>query len=292
MRDRSDRLPITTTSDYERGKAWPRYEWVAEFVVVCLRHRLPQATRAQLDAELVHWQRAWTYTDRHRTAGPATASPEPAHHTAPPPEGAVPVPDAVPTLAPPASPPHPPETPGGAAPDGESPRRAQSARSWWWVGAVAVAVLAGGVVVAVRAGVFGAAPDLAASEVAGPASAVLASGAVEALGTKEGMDLDTGQRNPDQNAAGVDISFSSSSTHLDAMSTRVSYVALPAPVPEQRHHCAQATGYVRWYAHVYTLTEGRNVCVKTDEGRLSMLTITRRATEASGSISFRYVTWP
>jgi hypothetical protein len=115
---------------------------------------------------------------------------------------------------------------------------------------------------------------------------VLASGAVEALGAKEGIDLDTGRRK-DQNAVGVDISFSSLSTHMDAMSTRVSYVALPAPVPEQQQVCQHATGYVRWYAHVYTLTEGRAACVKTDEGRYSILTITRRATEASGTISFR-----
>lgn len=114
MRDRSDRLPITTTSDYERGKAWPRHEWVAEFVVVCLRHRLPEATRAQLDAELAHWQRAWTYADRHRTTRPAAVPPEPTHRTAPPaavPEGAVPVPETVATLIPPTSPPHTPATP-------------------------------------------------------------------------------------------------------------------------------------------------------------------------------------
>jgi hypothetical protein len=124
-----------------------------------------------------------------------------------------------------------------------------------------------------------------------PAAPIYASGNIDNLGTKEGMDLDTGQRHADQYAPGVDISFSSKSTHLDAHNERVSYTILPEPITEERRMCQQATGWVRAYADVYTLTEGRNICIKTDENRYSMLTITKRATAATGTIDFRYTTW-
>jgi pyruvate/2-oxoglutarate dehydrogenase complex dihydrolipoamide acyltransferase (E2) component len=125
-----------------------------------------------------------------------------------------------------------------------------------------------------------------------PAPAVYASGTVDDLGTKEGIDLDTGQRR-DQNAPGVDISFSSTSTHMDAMHPSVYYQVLPQPVtqPEKRM-CDIPTGWAREYKYVHDLTEGRNICVRTDEGRLSMMTVTKRATKATGTISLRFVTWP
>jgi pyruvate/2-oxoglutarate dehydrogenase complex dihydrolipoamide acyltransferase (E2) component len=108
------------------------------------------------------------------------------------------------------------------------------------------------------------------------APAVYASGTVDDLGTKEGIDLDTGQRR-DQNAPGVDILFSSTSTHMDAMHPSVSYQVLPQPVtqPEKRM-CDMPAGWAREYKYVHDLTEGRNICVRTDEGRLSMMTVTKR----------------
>ena len=42
---------------------------------------------------------------------------------------------------------------------------------------------------------------------------------------------------------------------------------------------------------IYDLTEGCNICVKTDENRFSMLTITKRASAATGTIDFHYTTW-
>jgi hypothetical protein len=44
--------------------------------------------------------------------------------------------------------------------------------------------------------------------------------------------------------------------------------------------------------NIYDLTEGRNICVITDEGRFSMLTIAKRASAATGTIDFHYTTWP
>lgn len=76
------------------------------------------------------------------------------------------------------------------------------------------------------------------------------------------------------------------------MGVRVLFAVLPDPVPAERSYCEHATEWTRLtYPQVYGLTEGRNICVKTDEGRLSMLTITRRATPATGTIGLRFTTW-
>ncbi|MGI9003523.1 MAG: hypothetical protein ACR2GH_18025 [Pseudonocardia sp.] len=109
--------------------------------------------------------------------------------------------------------------------------------------------------------------------------------------TTQGLDLDTGQP-ADQLEPGVDVSFSSRSTHLDAMGVRVVFAVLPEPVPTERSYCADvATEWTRLtYPQVYGLTEGRNICVTTDEGRLSMLTVTKRATPTTGTIGLRGTT--
>jgi hypothetical protein len=116
-------------------------------------------------------------------------------------------------------------------------------------------------------------------------------GTADDLPTPQGIDLDNGQT-LDQLTPGVDISFSSSSTHLDSMGVRSFFAVLPEPAPEERSSCEQVTDWTRdTYPDVYSLTEGRNVCVKTDEGRLSMITVTRRATPATKTISLRFTTW-
>jgi hypothetical protein len=80
---------------------------------------------------------------------------------------------------------------------------------------------------------------------------------------------------------------------MDAMDNRVYYQVLPQPVTApEKQACDLKDGWIRWYRDVHTLTEGRAVCVKTDSGRLAMMTITKRATNATGTISLRYTTWP
>jgi TIR domain len=123
-----------------------------------------------------------------------------------------------------------------------------------------------------------------------PLPPVFASGNVDRLTTPEAIDLDNGRR-LDEEAVGMDISFSSESTHLDAMSVRVSYTVLPTAGPVELVRCEQATGWTRDYPYVYDLVEGRNICVRTDENRYSMLTITERATALSRTISFDFTTW-
>ncbi len=77
------------------------------------------------------------------------------------------------------------------------------------------------------------------------------------------------------------------------MSTRAFFAVLPQPVPQERTYCEQVTGWTRagFGPYFYSLTEGRNICVKTDEGRLARLTVTRRATPATGTIGLRFITW-
>ncbi len=43
---RHDILKVSTSSDYQRGVRWPRWEWVHAFVTACLTHqRLTEALR-------------------------------------------------------------------------------------------------------------------------------------------------------------------------------------------------------------------------------------------------------
>lgn len=188
----------------------------------------------------------------------------------------------------------------GLAPTGAPPSRharGLGRRVWLVGGGATVALVVAGGITAATVGLFDTIPETATTPVPlggtpVPANTVHASGIVDDLGTKEGLDFDTGQRQADQYAPGVDISFSSKSTHLDAHHERVSYVVLPEPVPAERRYCEQDTEWVREYKNVHDVTEGRAVCVKTDEGRLSMMVITKRATNVTGTISLRFVTWP
>lgn len=142
-------------------------------------------------------------------------------------------------------------------------------RSWWWIGVAAVAVLAGGAAVAARAGLIGEAPAPAPTGTATPAAVAHASGTIEALRGPEGIDLDTNVRTG-QLAPGVDISFSTPiASHLNAMAHRVYFAVMPPGTPEQRTSCERAAGWVRQIPIILDLVEGRAICVKTDEGRLS-----------------------
>ncbi len=63
---RHDILKVSTSSDYQRGVRWPRWEWVHAFVTACLTHqRLTDPER--IHAELAHWRTAWTHAHHHRT---------------------------------------------------------------------------------------------------------------------------------------------------------------------------------------------------------------------------------
>lgn len=295
---RHETLKVSTSSDYERGNKLPRREWVHTFVTVCIRHRRPGATRTEIDAELAHWVIAWTNIQHHRTGhtpAPAIPARQPTNpETRQPTVGSTPAPVPLTNQAPVVTP--------AATPDCEPRRRGTAGlprrRAWLAIGAAAALVVAGGIT-ATATGVFDRTPG-AATTTAPPASlsgstvpapAVHASGTVEALRGVEGVDLDTNNR-ADQNDPGIDISFAATSTHLNAMAERVNFTVLPeSPLSPERRYCVQAVDWMHQIPGIYDLAEGRNICVMTDEGRFSMLTITRRATDATGTISFRYTTW-
>jgi hypothetical protein len=60
LEDAHPTLTDSTISDHERGVRLPRLEWVHAYVVACLRHRNPTATREELNAEFEHWRTTWT----------------------------------------------------------------------------------------------------------------------------------------------------------------------------------------------------------------------------------------
>ena len=278
LEDAHPALTDSTISDHERGVRPPRLEWLHAYVVRCLRHRYPAATREQLTAEFDHWRAAWTRLEHTGTPTPAM----PTHAASPdaPPRAEVSTPAPAPSVAPAAT-----DTPNGRR--AGWPRR----RAWQVGGGTAVVVTA--VITATATSLFDTTPGAPAQSAGStqPAPPVHASAQVENLRGVEGIDLDTNNR-ADQEAPGVDISPAATSTHLNAMANKVTFTVLPEPGPEERQRCVRAVDWMRQIPNIYDLAEGRNICVITDENRFSMLTITRRSSAASPVMNFHYTTWP
>lgn len=74
---RHDILKVSTSSDYQRGVRWPRWEWVHAFITACLTHR--GLTDLHIQAELTHWRTAWTHAHHpgHTQPPPADSAEEP-----------------------------------------------------------------------------------------------------------------------------------------------------------------------------------------------------------------------
>lgn len=75
------------------------------------------------------------------------------------------------------------------------------------------------------------------------------------------------------------------------MANKVVFTVLPEPAPTERSYCVKVADWMWQIPNIYDLAEGRNICVITDEGRFSMLTITKRASATTGTVDFRYTTW-
>jgi hypothetical protein len=281
-----DALRRSTISAYELGNGRPTLGWTRIYVTACLRHRNPTLTPERLTAELSRWETAWTRLNREAVT-PAS----------PPPAPAAPEPRPTNPNTPPAPVSHnqPPATADTTAADDEpKSRRVRLPHG-------RVMLVGGGVVVLVVAAAItatvtdlfnpGLGPEPA--RFAGttiPAVAVHASGQIDNLRGVEGIDLDTNGR-ADQEAPGVDISPAATATHLNAMANRVTFTVLPEHGAETRERCVKAVDWMRQIPNIYDLTEGRNICVITDENRFSMLTITRRSSAASPIMNFHYTTW-
>ncbi len=269
----------STISRYENGAALPTLEWVHAYVERCLRRRNPDMTPEESNAEFDPWRTAWTrleHADTPQVPADQARDPEPPPHHPETSQPAAPVPPA-------------------SAATGEPTGRRRVRLPRRRAVLVGGAVVAAGAIAAAATGVFDATPTtptppvpLSGSTV--PVALIHASGQVQNLRGVEGIDLDTNNR-ADQDAPGVDISFAATSTHLNAMANRVTFTVLPEAGAEERQRCVTAVDWMRQIPNIYDLTEGRNICVITDEGRFSMLTITKRASAATGTIDLRYTTW-
>jgi hypothetical protein len=261
LEDRDDQLSDSTISEHERGTRWPRWEWVYVFVTACLRHRMPDASLAALDAELAPWRKEWGRLNKPDTLQAVDPNPPAAS-----PPGVTDTPAALPPALPPS------QEPGTAQRSRDNQNHAQTWRRI--AGGAALLLAIGGMIAAATA----------QSEVP-----VRVNATVHDLKDGEGIDLDAGTRNP--NKPGIDVRFSASSALLYAASTEVSVAVLPEPLTTDWIHCHNAVSWFPGVGNIYDLAPGRNICVKTDENRLSMLTITEQGMAATGAVNFRYTTW-
>jgi hypothetical protein len=270
-------------SDYERGTRVPKRDWVWIYVAACLRKRWPTAPDAQLTAEFTHWRDALNSIEPEQAPPPPDPPSQPSSapdNTSTPTPAPVTQQTEPPTPPPDDTAPEPIRIPAPAAI--ESPRRHRPSRR--------VLIASGGIALGIVAVVGGVGFVLTRHTAAHPVDTVHASGQVDDLRGVEGLDLDTGTR-ADQLAPGVDISPAATATHLNAMANRVTFTVLPEPGAETRERCVKAVDWMRQIPGLYDLTEGRQICVMTDENRFSMLTLTKRSSAASPVLNFRYTTW-
>jgi hypothetical protein len=275
LEDAHPALTDSAISDHERGVRLPRFEWLHAYVVACLRSHRPSLTREELNAEFEHWRDAWTRLEHAPTPQAATVPEQRATVPTAPPD-----PDTATAPAPVAA--------TLAATHEPEPQRT---RRVWRPRGRALLISGGAVVLVVAAAVYATTSGMFDTATPNnPAVPVHASGTVADLRGVEGIDLDTNAR-ADQEASGVDISPAATATHLNAMANKVVFTVLPEPGAETRERCVKAVDWMRQIPNIYDLTEGRQICVMTDEGRFSMMTLTKRSSAASPVMNFRYITW-
>lgn len=270
LHDLHDNLARSTISEYQKGHKLPPWEWVYDYVSTCLTYPEPPnkpLTVKDIRTELKHWETAWAYVKnhltprkRHRTQRLKSATPET-------------------------------ETTADNG-DGASESRSHSHRivttSTVALRAARVGGLIVGTAIVVTVSVVGE-EFIPGAPSPPPPWSVLVTGDVNALSSTQGIDLDSGKV-LDRNTPGVDVVFSDNSSRLDAVNTH--FVILPEPFRvRDRHYCSDVKGWTQAYPNVYSLTEGRNICVETDQKRVAMLTITRRARPETGTIGLRFITW-
>ena len=151
--------------------------------------------------------------------------------------------------------------PAGAARPGWSRKR------WLVLGAVTITLLGGGTAAArlIR--------DHPAGAAAPAPHPVLQQGTVTDLVDKKGIDFDTGVIDVD-NAPGQDLSPFGAGSSLGAMELPVHFSLLAQRGPMEYQRCAELplTVWTRDVKILYHVPPGQNICVQTDQGRLSMFT--------------------
>lgn len=118
-------------------------------------------------------------------------------------------------------------------------------------------------------------------------------GKVTGLVAEQGLDVDTGEVAP-EDVLGVDVSPGGSGNHLYGMTYgRADLALLPDAGAEDERRCTGIPD-ARWIGDiddVYQLEPGRQICVRSDEGRFAMLTIERTPSARAQTIDFRYIVW-
>ncbi|MEJ3652019.1 serine/threonine-protein kinase [Actinomycetes bacterium KLBMP 9759] len=175
----------------------------------------------------------------------------------------------------------------------------------------ALVVAAGAVVVAVQ---MNGAPSPTAAAVpsgsAGPATAVVPSttepppsadeplrtGSVDGLEPPEGYDLEVGERHTPEDFPGLDVSGRSSEYALDSLATTEGgrLARLPAGTGERGRAECDRLQQSAWTKNVPGVPVGQSVCVRTSEGDIAILTITKAWTgpgEEQRTIGFTYRLW-
>jgi hypothetical protein len=289
--DTVDALPSSTISYVLNGRGLPRpprMEFVDAFVAACLL----AADRPEDEVPVVieRWRTAWHRVARAEKTQPRAEKTQPrAEKTQPRAEKTQPraektQPHAEQTqrsrVTVPAARTAPPMVTADAG-----YARSQQLRSRRPVKSVVI----GAIVLAAAGGVTWWALD--GRDRARPAPPVYREGSIAGLRDTEGVDLDTG-RVGEQNGLGVDLSPWGRGNHV-VTRTSAMITLLPEPGDEAYHRCAgsPASERVLQVKGLHDLAAGRNLCVWTTEGNVSMLTLTSRPEPQSGTLSFRYVVW-
>ncbi len=120
-------------------------------------------------------------------------------------------------------------------------------------------------------------------------------GIVDGLAPMEGYDFDFGVRSAPEDVPGLDISGRHMNYVLDSVATtsggRLARL-VSGPGPHDKSDCERPE--IEWTKNVPGVPVGDSICIRTSEGNLAILTITKAWTgqgEEDSKIGFTYRTW-
>lgn len=125
-----------------------------------------------------------------------------------------------------------------------------------------------------------------------PGPPVLAQGH-SALTSVYGIDLDLDTGPPvHQDNPGVDLSPSKTGDQINAMTHGKPRFSIPAQTDGSDFaRCTQPNVWTKTLPNVYALRTGSKICVQTDQGNISVLTLTHIPSAAEQHIGFNFITW-
>ncbi|MEV6336967.1 hypothetical protein AB0M12_19870 [Nocardia vinacea] len=109
----------------------------------------------------------------------------------------------------------------------------------------------------------------------------------------EGLDLDNGQVQ-EQDLPGVDLSPSKAADSINAMTHGTPrFALLQSDGPTEHDRCAAlpVDAWTKTVANVYALRLASQICVQTDQGNMSALTLTHIPSAAEQYLEFDFITW-